>query len=287
MAKVSFIGLGVMGFPMARHLDAAGHQVTVFNRTSDKSRTWAESCKGQAALSPKDAVQGAEFVFSCVGNDADLREITIGPNGAFNSMDAGSVYVDHTTTSARVARELSDLAQKRDIRFLDAPVSGGQVGAEKGALTVMCGGTNDAFECAHPLISAYARACILMGPVGSGQLTKMVNQIAIAGVLQGLSEALNFGQRSGLDMDSVIDVISKGAAQSWQLDNRARTMCRGKFDFGFAVKWMRKDLGIVLDEARDNDTRLPVTEIIDEFYGELHKQGGASWDTSSLIKLLQ
>ena len=287
MAKVSFIGLGVMGFSMARYLDAAGHQVTVFNRTSQKSRAWAESCKGKVALSPKDAVQGAEFVFSCVGNDDDLREITVGSDGAFHSMEAGSVYVDHTTTSARIARELAALAQKRDVGFVDAPVSGGQTGAEKGTLTVMCGGTEDAFERARPLINAYARACVLMGPVGSGQLTKMVNQTAIAGVLQGLSEALNFGQRSGLDMDSVIDVISKGAAQSWQLDNRAKTMCRGKFDFGFAVKWMRKDLGIVRDEAKNNGARLPMTDLIDEFYGDLQKQGGAGWDTSSLIKLLQ
>jgi len=287
MAKVSFIGLGVMGFPMARHLDAAGHQVTVFNRTSQKSRAWAESCKGQVAFSPEEAARGAEFVFSCVGNDDDLREVTVGPKGAFHSMGAGSVYVDHTTASARIARELAALAQKRDVRFVDAPVSGGQAGAEKGELTVMCGGAEDAFECACPLIDAYARACVLMGPVGSGQLTKMVNQISIVGVLQGLSEALNFGQRSGLDMDSVIDVISKGAAQSWQLDNRAQTMCRGEFDFGFAVKWMRKDLHIVCDEAKDNGARLPITELIDEFYADLQERGGAGWDTSSLIKLLQ
>ena len=287
MARVSFIGLGTMGYPIAGHLSAAGHQVTVFNRTAAKARAWTEAHTGETASTPREAAHGAEFVVSCVGNDDDLREVTTGPDGAFHEMGAGAIYVDHTTTSAAIARELAGISKERGIEFIDAPVSGGQAGAENGALTVMCGGTEDAFERARPAIDAYARACVLMGPVGSGQLTKMVNQICIAGVLQGLSEALNFGQRAGLDMDAVIDVIAKGAAQSWQLDNRANTMCRGEFDFGFAVDWMRKDLGIVREEAERNGAVLPITGLIDDFYGNLQQRGGSRWDTSSLIELLR
>ncbi len=287
MAKVSFIGLGVMGYPMAGHLSAAGHEVTVFNRTGEKARAWTESYAGVAAPTPRDAARGAEIVFSCVGNDDDLRAVASGRDGALQEMGAGAIYVDHTTTSAAIARDLAETVKGRGIEFIDAPVSGGQVGAENGALTVMCGGNEDAFGRARPVIDAYARACVLMGPVGSGQLTKMVNQICIAGLLQGLSEGLNFGQRAGLDMQAVIAVISKGAAQSWQLENRGETMCRGEFDFGFAVDWMCKDLGIVCDEAQRNGAKLPVTELIGNFYGELQKQGRNRWDTSSLIELLR
>ena len=286
VAKVSFIGLGVMGYPMAGHLSAAGHQVTVFNRTAAKARAWRENHAGEIASTPRETARGAEIVFSCVGNDDDLREVVTGADGAFQEMSAGAIYVDHTTTSAAIARELADVAKERGIEFIDAPVSGGQAGAENGALTVMCGGNEDAFERARTAIDAYARACVLMGAVGSGQLTKMVNQICIAGLLQGLSEGLNFGQRAGLNMKAVIDVISKGAAQSWQLDNRSETMCQREFNFGFAVDWMRKDLGIVRDEAQRNSAKLPITELINNFYGELQEQGRGRWDTSSLIELL-
>ena len=272
---------------MAGHLSAAGHQVTVFNRTAAKARAWTENHAGEVASTPREAARGAEIVFSCVGNDDDLRAVVTGADGAFGDMSAGAIYVDHTTSSAAIARELAGIAKNQAVEYIDAPVSGGQAGAENGALTVMCGGNADAFERAHPAIDAYARACVLMGPVGSGQLTKMVNQICIAGLLQGLAEALNFGQRAELDMNAVIDVISQGAAQSWQLDNRAATMCRGEFDFGFAVDWMRKDLGIVRDEAQRNGAKLPITELIDNFYGEVQERGGSRWDTSSLIELLR
>lgn len=287
MASVAFIGLGVMGYPMAGHLAAAGHAVSVYNRTAAKAERWVAAHGGRAAATPAEAAAGAAFVFSCVGNDDDLREVANGPAGALGAMDAGAVYVDHTTTSATVARELAALAAERDVAFVDAPVSGGQAGAENGQLTVMCGGAPDAFERARPVIDGYARACRLMGPVGSGQLTKMVNQVCAAGVIQGLAEGLNFGQRAGLDMEAVIDAISKGAAQSWQMDNRAHTMCAGEYDFGFAVDWMRKDLGIVMDEARALGAELPVTEQIDAFYAEVQAMGGQRWDISSLIERLR
>lgn len=287
MAKVAFIGLGVMGFPMAGHLAAAGHEVTVFNRTPARAAQWREAHGGATAKTPREAAAGAAFVFSCVGNDDDLREVATGADGALGAMAPGAVYVDHTTTSASVARELAQVAGERDVAFIDAPVSGGQAGAENGVLTVMCGGEGQAFERARPVIEAYARACRLMGPIGSGQLTKMVNQVCAAGVVQGLAEGLNFGQRAGLDMDAVIDVISKGAAQSWQMDNRARTMCRGEYDFGFAVDWMRKDLGIVMDEARALGASLPGTERIDGYYADIQALGGNRWDISSLIERLR
>jgi 3-hydroxyisobutyrate dehydrogenase len=287
MARVAFIGLGNMGYPMAGHLATAGHEVTVYNRTRARAERWVEDHGGRFATSPRAAAEGAEVVFSCVGNDDDLRAVCVGPEGALHGMPAGAVYVDHTTASAAVARELAATARGAGIEFVDAPVSGGQSGAVNGVLTVMCGGTEHAFERVRPVIKAYARACALMGPAGAGQLTKMVNQICAAGVLQGLAEGLHFGQRAGLDMSMVIEVISKGAAQSWQMENRAETMCRGEYDFGFAVDWMRKDLGIVLDEAKRNGAPLPMTARIDDFYRELQAMGGGRWDTSSLIEVLR
>ena len=284
MAKTAFIGLGVMGYPMAGHLAKAGHEVTVYNRTSAKAEAWAKEHGGAAASTPAAAAEGAEFVFCCVGNDDDLRSVTTGEGGAFGAMAPGAVFVDHTTASADVARELAAAASGFD--FIDAPVSGGQAGAENGALTIMCGGESAVFDRAAPIMDAYARSRRLLGPVGAGQLTKMVNQIAIAGLLQGLSEAVNFAQKAGLDIPDVIDVVSKGAAASWQMENRAVTMGEDKFDFGFAVDWMRKDLGICLDEAKNNGARLPVTALVDQFYGDVQDMGGGRWDTSSLLRRL-
>ncbi len=286
MAKTAFIGLGVMGFPMAGHLTKGGHSVTVYNRTPAKADQWQAEYGGDAAPTPRQAAQGADFVFTCVGNDDDLRSVVLGEDGALSGMAGGAVFVDHTTASADVARELFEAARAKGIDAIDAPVSGGQAGAENGALTVMCGGEPAAFERAKPVIDCFARACRLMGPAGAGQLTKMVNQICIAGLVQGLSEGMNFGLKAGLDMTTVIDVISKGAAQSWQMDNRAQTMCDGKFDFGFAVDWMRKDLGIAIEEARRNGARLPVAALVDQFYAQVQARGGNRWDTSSLIQLL-
>ncbi|MGL5446532.1 MAG: NAD(P)-dependent oxidoreductase [Rhabdaerophilum sp.] len=287
MAKVAFLGLGVMGYPMAGHLkNKGGHEVTVYNRTFAKAEKWAAQHGGKAAKTPKEAAAGQDFVFACVGNDEDLRAVTIGPDGAFHGMQQGSVFVDHTTASAIVARELHAEAAKRGIAFIDAPVSGGQAGAENGVLTVMCGGDAEPYAKAEPVIMSFARACRLLGAPGAGQLTKMMNQICIAGLVQGLSEAIHFGQRAGLDIEAVLDVISKGAAGSWQMENRGKTMNAGKFDFGFAVDWMRKDLGIVLDEARGNGANLPVTALVDQFYSEVQRMGGQRWDTSSLIARL-
>lgn len=286
MAQLAFIGLGVMGYPMAGHLSRAGHTVRVFNRTRATRDRWLGEHAGIAAETPRDAARDAEFVFCCVGNDSDVRAVTLGDDGALAKMRAGGVLVDHTTTSANLAVELADCAAAAGIGFLDAPVSGGQAGAEGGTLTVMCGGGESTFARARPLIEAYARTCILMGDTGSGQATKMVNQICIAGLLQGLAEGMNFGLAAGLDMDKVLAVISKGAAQSWQMDNRAATMLAGEFDFGFAVDWMRKDLGIALDAARANGAALPVTALVDQFYAQLQSRGDRRIDTSSLIKLL-
>ena len=286
MAKTAFIGLGVMGFPMAGHLKKGGHSVTVYNRTPAKAEQWQAKHGGEAAPTPRQAAEGADFIFTCVGNDNDLRSVVLGEDGALAGMGSGAVFVDHTTASADVARELFEAAKGKGIDAIDAPVSGGQAGAENGALTVMCGGEPAAFERAKPVIDCFARACTLMGPAGAGQLTKMVNQICIAGLLQGLSEGMNFGLKAGLDMTTVIDVISKGAAQSWQMDNRAQTMCEGKFDFGFAVDWMRKDLGIAIEEAQRNGARLPVAALVDQFYAQVQARGGNRWDTSSLIQLL-
>ncbi len=287
MANVAFIGLGNMGYPMAGHLSNAGNAVTVFNRTSTTAERWLADYRGQRALTPADAAQEAEFVFTCVGNDDDLRRVICGEGGVLQTLNAGCVLVDHTTTSALVAREVGERCAARNIAFIDAPVSGGQAGAVAGVLTVMCGGHEHDFERARPVMAAYARACALIGPLGAGQMTKMVNQICIAGVLQGLAEGLNFGQRAGLDMNVVIEVIAKGAAQSWQMDNRAETMCRGEYDFGFAVDWMRKDLGIVLDEAQRNGARVPVTALVDGYYAQLQQHGGGCWDTSSIIEVLR
>jgi len=284
---VAFLGLGVMGYPMAGHLAAAGHRVTVYNRTAAKATQWAAEHGGKSAPTPAAAVRGAEFVFACVGNDDDLRSVTLGDGGAFQGMARGAIFVDHTTASAMVARELAADADRRGIGFIDAPVSGGNVGATNGALTVMCGGDAEAFAAAKPIAMAFAKAMTLLGPSGSGQLAKMVNQIAIAGLVQGLSEAIAFGERSGLDMRAVLEVIGKGAAQSWQMDNRGPTMIDDKFDFGFAVDWMRKDLGLVLDEGRRNGAHLPVTALVDQFYGDVQALGGSRWDTSSLIKRLR
>jgi len=293
--KVAFLGLGVMGYPMAGHLATAGHQVTVYNRTATKSIAWcaefagATSTKGSHshAITPRLAAHDADIVFCCVGNDADLRSVTLGPDGAFAGMKAGAIFVDHTTASADVARELGATARHMGLQFVDAPVSGGQAGAQNGMLTVMCGGYAAAFEAAKPVAMAFSRAFTLLGENGAGQLAKMVNQICIAGLVQGLSEAIAFGQRAGLDMNQVLDVIGKGAAQSWQLDNRGKTMVADKFDFGFAVDWMRKDLGLVLDEAKRNGARLPVTALVDQFYADVQQMGGNRWDTSSLIKRLR
>jgi 3-hydroxyisobutyrate dehydrogenase len=280
---VSFIGLGVMGYPMAGHLARAGYAVTVYNRTSERAERWQAEHGGATAPSPAAAAESADFVFCCVGNDDDLRAVTLGEDGAFAGMRPGAVFVDHTTTSAQVARELHAEAERQGFSFVDAPVSGGQAGAENGQLTVMIGGDEDAVTRATPLIDCYARMQARLGGSGSGQLAKMVNQICIAGLVQGLAEALNFADRAGLDPQAVVDVISKGAAQSWQMDNRAGTMIEGEFDFGFAVEWMRKDLGYVLDEARRNGSHLPVTALVDQFYSEVQALGGNRWDTSSLI----
>ena len=287
MAKVAFLGLGVMGFPMAGYLAKNGHEVTVHNRTRAKADAWLAKHGGKAADTPKAAAQGAAIVFSCVGDDPDLRAVTLGAKGAFEGMAANSIYVDHTTASANIARELFATAAKKGIHFIDAPVSGGQAGAENGTLTVMCGGEAAPFETAKPVIAHFAKAVTLLGPSGSGQLTKMVNQICIAGLVQGLAEGINFGLKAGLDMKQVLDVIGKGAAQSWQMENRWKTMNEGKFDFGFAVDWMRKDLGIALEEARQNGARLPVTALVDQFYADLQAGGGNRNDTSSLIKRLR
>lgn len=288
MAKVAWIGLGVMGAPMAGHLATrGGHDITVYNRNGAKSAAWIEKYKtGSYATTPKDAAEGADFIFSCVGNDDDLRAVTTGQSGAFQSMKPGAAFVDHTTTSAEVARELNIAAEQQGLHFLDCPVSGGQAGAENGALTVMCGGSQNAFDCAKPLISNYAKMVTLIGPSGSGQLTKMVNQIAIAGLLQGLSEAIHFAEHANLDVSAVIETISKGAAQSWQMENRWRTMTARQFDFGFAVDWMRKDLGICIEEAQRNGAPLPIATLVDQFYSDVQELGGNRWDTSSLIARL-
>ena len=285
--RVAFLGLGVMGFPMAGHLQRAGHQVTVYNRTPAKASQWVLEFGGQLAATPRETAQGADIVFCCVGNDDDLRSVVLGDDGAFAGMPANAVFVDHTTASAQVARELDAAARARGLHFVDAPVSGGQAGAQNGLLTVMCGGAEADYARVAPVMDAFARACSRMGEAGAGQLTKMVNQICIAGLVQGLAEAVAFGQNAGLDMPQVLDAIGKGAAQSWQLDNRGKTMAEGQFDFGFAVDWMRKDLGLVLDEARRNGSLLPVTALVDQFYGDVQKAGGNRWDTSSLITRLK
>ena len=287
MANIAFIGLGVMGYPMAGHLQRAGHQVTVYNRTATKAASWVEEFGGLSAATPAEAAREQEIVLLCVGNDDDLREVVCGAQGVFAGAHKGLVMVDHTTASAGVARELAELAQAQGIGFIDAPVSGGQAGTEKGQLTIMAGGDAAIFDLVRPVLSSYARMVRLMGPVGSGQLTKMVNQICIGGLLQGLSEAMHFAQQAGLDGEAVVSVISKGAAQSWQMENRYRTMLDGEFDFGFAVDWMRKDLAIVLEEAGRNGARLPVTALVDQFYADVQAMGGGRWDTSSLIARLQ
>lgn len=287
MANVAFIGLGVMGYPMAGHLQRAGHQVTVYNRTAAKAASWVERYGGTSAATPAEASRGQDVVLLCVGNDDDLREVVCGEQGVLAGAHNGMVLVDHTTASAGVARELSALAAEQGVGFMDAPVSGGQAGAENGQLTIMAGGDEAVFDLVRPILSSYSRMLRLMGPVGSGQLTKMVNQICIGGLLQGLSEALYFAQRAGLDGDAVVSVISKGAAQSWQMENRYRTMLDGEFDFGFAVDWMRKDFSIVLEEARRNGAQLPVTALVDQFYADVQAMGGGRWDTSSLIARLQ
>ncbi|KQU78437.1 MULTISPECIES: NAD(P)-dependent oxidoreductase [unclassified Rhizobacter] len=284
---VAFLGLGVMGHPMAGHLARAGHKVTVYNRTAAKADQWVKDYGGASAPTPKAAVAGADLVFACVGNDDDLRAVTTGPDGAFAGMKPGAIFVDHTTASAEVARELDAAARALGLRFIDAPVSGGNLGAINGALTVMCGGDAAAFAKAQPVAMAFAKAVTLLGESGAGQLAKMVNQICIAGLVQGLAEAIAFGQKAGLDMKAVLGVIGKGAAQSWQMDNRGPTMIDGKFDFGFAVDWMRKDLGLVLDEAKRNGARLPVTALVDQFYADVQATGGQRWDTSSLITRLK
>jgi 3-hydroxyisobutyrate dehydrogenase-like beta-hydroxyacid dehydrogenase len=284
--RVAFLGLGVMGFPMAGHLALAGHEVAVYNRNPAKAQAWTGEFKGAAAPTPRAAAAGRDLVFCCVGNDDDLRSVVLGPDGAFAGMKPGAIFVDHTTASADVARELYAHAKKLGLQCVDAPVSGGQAGAQNGLLTVMCGGEPAAFEAAKPAAMAFARAVTLLGAPGAGQLAKMVNQVAIAGLVQGLSEAISFGQKAGLDMAQVLDVIGKGAAQSWQMDNRGKTMIEGKFDFGFAVDWMRKDLGLALQEAKRNGARLPVTALVDQFYADVQALGGKRWDTSSLIKRL-
>jgi 3-hydroxyisobutyrate dehydrogenase len=286
MNKVAFLGLGVMGYPMAGHLAAKGHTVTVYNRTAAKADKWVAEHKGKSAKTPRAAATGQEIVFCCVGNDDDLRSIVLGEDGVFAGMVKNAIFVDHTTASAEVARELAAEGAKRGLHFLDAPVSGGQAGAEKGILTVMTGGDPAAFERAKPVIASFARAVTLLGPAGSGQLTKMVNQICIAGLVQGLAEGIHFGTKAGLDVKLVLEVISKGAAQSWQMENRGGTMLDDKFDFGFAVDWMRKDLGLVLAEARKNKARLPVTALVDQFYADVQALGGNRWDTSSLLRRL-
>ena len=288
MAKVAFLGLGVMGFPMAGHLvKKGGHEVMVYNRTQAKAQAWAEKFGARTAATPKAAAEGQDFVMSCVGNDNDLRAVTLGAEGAFAAMKSGAVFVDHTTASAEVARQLHAEAKKRGFDFVDAPVSGGQAGAENGVLTVMCGGDGGPYERAEKVITAYARMCKLLGGSGSGQLAKMVNQICIAGLVQGLSEGIHFAKKAGLDIEALIATISKGAAQSWQMENRYKTMNDGKFDFGFAVEWMRKDLSICIAEARRNGANLPVTALVDQFYAEVEKMGGKRWDTSSLLARLE
>jgi 3-hydroxyisobutyrate dehydrogenase-like beta-hydroxyacid dehydrogenase len=285
--RVAFIGLGVMGYPMAGHLARAGHDVTVYNRSAAKAAAWVAEYGGRSAPTPREAAAGARLVFACVGNDDDLRSVVLGADGAFAGMAPGAAFVDHTTASAEVARELFATAKARGLHFVDAPVSGGQAGAVNGVLTVMCGGEPATFEQARPVAMAYARACTLIGAPGSGQLAKMVNQICIAGLVQGLSEGVNFGLAAGLDMKLVLDVIGKGAAQSWQMDNRGKTMVDDQFEFGFAVDWMRKDLGLCMDEARRNAAPLPVTALVDQFYGDVQRLGGGRWDTSSLIRRLR
>jgi len=287
MAKVSFLGLGVMGYPMAGHLVKAGHEVCVYNRTTAKAETWASEHGGSFAATPREAAQGAEFVMACVGNDDDLRAVCLGDDGALAGMEAGAIFVDHTTVSAKVTRELYAAADALQISFVDAPVSGGQAGAENGQLGVMCGGDQGAYDRAEPVIDAYAKACKRLGESGAGQLTKMVNQICIAGLVQGLSEALHFADKAGLDGKAVVEVISQGAAGSWQMANRYETMIDDAFDHGFAVDWMRKDLGICLDTADENGASLPVTALVDQFYKDVQKLGGGRWDTSSLIKRLR
>lgn len=287
MAKVAFLGLGVMGSPMAGHLAAKGHDVTVYNRTPAKAEAWVAKHGGARAATPREAARGAEIVFCCVGNDDDLRSVVLGPDGALAGMERGATFVDHTTASAEVARELAAAAAEAGIGFVDAPVSGGQAGAENGVLTVMCGAEPETYAKVEPAIMSFARASRLMGPAGAGQLTKMVNQICIAGLVQGLSEGVHFAKRAGLDVEAVLEVISKGAAGSWQMENRGKTMNAGTFDFGFAVDWMRKDLGILLDEARRNGAKLPVSALVDQFYAEVQTMGGGRWDTSSLVARLE
>ena len=287
MARVAFLGLGVMGFPMAGHLAAAGHEVTVWNRTAAKAAAWAQKHGGRADATAREAAQGAEFVMCCVGNDDDLRSVCLGPDGAFAGMEKGAVFVDHTTVSAAVTRELASIAGDSGFGFVDAPVSGGQAGAENGQLSVMCGGAPGDYARAEPVIAAYAKICRLMGPSGAGQLTKMCNQIAIAGLVQGLSESLHFAEKAGLSIPDVVEVISQGAAGSWQMQNRYQTMAENRFDFGFAVDWMRKDLGICLATANENGASLPVTALVDQFYKDVQGMGGGRWDTSSLIARLR
>jgi 3-hydroxyisobutyrate dehydrogenase len=284
---VAFLGMGVMGAPMARHLARAGHQVTVYNRSAAKAQAWVKEYGGKSAATPREAAAGAQIVFACVGNDDDLRSVVLGADGAFAGMARGTLFVDHTTASAEVARELNAAARERGLDFVDAPVSGGQAGAVNGQLTVMCGGEPAAFERAKPVAMAFSKAFTLIGPSGAGQLAKMVNQICIAGIVQGLSEGIHFGQSAGIDMKLVLDVIGKGAAQSWQMDNRGKTMVDDQFEFGFAVDWMRKDLGLCIDESRRNGASLPLTALVDQFYGDVQKQGGGRWDTSSLIRRLK
>ena len=285
--NVSFIGLGVMGYPMAGYISKAGHNVTVFNRTKSKAEKWLKTYSGKIAKTPAEAAKDSDFIFTCVGNDNDLKEVTFGENGIFKSIKKGSIYIDNTTASATIAKEIYNHAKKNNFGFLDAPVSGGQAGAENGALTVMIGGDQESFDKAKDIIDCYSKKMKLLGKAGSGQLAKMVNQICIAGLVQGLSEGINFGIKAGLNMEEVIEVISKGAAQSWQMENRYKTMIEDKFDFGFAVNWMRKDLKFALEEAKKNNSLLPVTEIVDKYYGDIQKMGGERWDTSSLIKRLR
>ncbi len=287
MARVAFLGLGVMGFPMAGHLAAKGHEVTVYNRTFAKAEAWTQKHKGKAARTPREAAAGQEIVFCCVGNDDDLRSVVLGPDGAFAGMGKGTIFFDNTTASADIARELHAEGQKLGIDFIDAPVSGGQAGAENGQLTVMCGGDEAPFERAKPVADAFSKAVTLIGPSGSGQITKMMNQMCIAGIVQGLAEALNLGQRAGLDMEKALGAISKGAAQSWQMENRWQNMIAGKFDYGFAVDWMRKDLGIALAEGKRQKAAMPLVALVDQFYERVQARGGGRWDTSSLIQPLQ
>ena len=287
MAKVAFLGLGVMGFPMAGHLAAKGHEVTVYNRTFAKAEAWTKKHKGTAARTPKDAAKGCEIVFCCVGNDDDLRSVVLGPDGAFAGMAKGTIFFDNTTASADIARELNALGKTLGIDFIDAPVSGGQAGAENGQLTVMCGGDPTAFDKAKPVADGFSKAVTLIGPSGTGQITKMMNQVCIAGIVQGLSEAINLGQRAGLDMEKAMGAISKGAAQSWQMENRWQNMVAGKFDYGFAIDWMRKDLGIALSEGKRQKAMMPLVALVDQFYARCQARGGNRWDTSGLVQLLQ